>query len=290
MEEGSLRCDVNISLRPKGEKKLGQKVEIKNMNSFKSVRAAIEYEFGRQKNLLEDKDTIVQETRLWDADKNVTFSMRSKEEAHDYRYFPEPDLPPIILDDAYISAIKTSLPELPDVRNTRFIAEYGLPEYDTGVLTSVKQVADYYEETVKKGAPPKKASNWIMSELLAHIDDQEKINDCKITPSAVAKLIEMIDNNTISGKIAKTVFSEMLENGKMPDIIVKEKGLTQVTDSAEIEKIVDDVIKGNPQSVADFNAGKEKAIGFLVGQIMKLSKGKANPQMANEILLKKLKG
>jgi aspartyl-tRNA(Asn)/glutamyl-tRNA(Gln) amidotransferase subunit B len=290
MEEGSLRCDVNISLRPKGETKLGQKVEIKNMNSFKSVRAAIEYEYSRQKNLLEDKDRIVQETRLWDADKNVTFSMRSKEEAHDYRYFPEPDLPPVILDETYISTVRNSLPELPDSRNTRFISEYGLPEYDAGVLTAVKQVAEYYEETVKKGAPPKKASNWIMSELLAHINDQEKIADCKITPSALAKLIEMIDNNIISGKIAKTVFSDMLENGTMPDVIVKEKGLTQVTDTGEIEKIVDDVIRDNQQSVADFNAGKEKAAGFLVGQVMKLSKGKANPQMANEILLKKLKG
>lgn len=290
MEEGSLRCDVNISIRPKGDTKLGQKVEIKNMNSFKAVKAAIDYEFARQKNTIADGEKIVQETRLWDADKNVTFSMRSKEEAHDYRYFPDPDLPPITLDDAYIDNIRKSLPELPEQRKARFISEFALPDYDAGVLTSVKQCADYFEDTVKLGADPKKASNWIMNDLLANIDDQEKILEFIITPKAVAKLIEMIDNNTISGKIAKTVFSEMLKSGVMPDVIVKEKGLTQVTDTGEIEKIVDDVIKANPQSVADFSAGKEKAIGFLVGQIMKLSKGKANPQMANEILIKKLKG
>jgi aspartyl-tRNA(Asn)/glutamyl-tRNA(Gln) amidotransferase subunit B len=290
MEEGSLRCDVNISIRPKGDTKLGQKVEIKNMNSFKAVKAAIDYEFARQKNVTADGERIVQETRLWDADKNATFSMRSKEEANDYRYFPDPDLPPITLDDDYIDSVRKSLPELPEKRKARFIDGYALPEYDAGVLTAVKQVADYFEETVKQGAPAKKASNWIMTELLAKVEDQEKIFDFIVKPAAVAKLIGMIDNNTISGKIAKTVFSEMLVNGKMPDDIVKEKGLTQVTDTGEIEKIVDDVIKSNPQSVADFAAGKEKAVGFLVGQVMRLSKGKANPQMANEILLRKLKG
>jgi aspartyl-tRNA(Asn)/glutamyl-tRNA(Gln) amidotransferase subunit B len=290
MEEGSLRCDVNISIRPKGDTKLGQKVEIKNMNSFKAVKTAIDYEFARQKNTIADGEKIVQETRLWDADKNASFSMRSKEEAHDYRYFPDPDLPPITIDDAYIESIRSSLPELPEQKKARFISEYSLPEYDAGVLTSAKQCADYFEETVKLGANPKKASNWIMSEILAHVEDLEKIANFIITPKAVAKLIEMIDNNTISGKIAKTVFAEMLTSGAMPDVIVKEKGLTQVTNTGEIEKIVDDVISTNPQSVADFSAGKEKALGFLVGQIMKLSKGKANPQMANEILLKKLKG
>jgi aspartyl-tRNA(Asn)/glutamyl-tRNA(Gln) amidotransferase subunit B len=290
MEEGSLRCDVNISIRPKGDTKLGQKVEIKNMNSFKAVKAAIDYEFARQKNVTADGERIVQETRLWDADKNATFSMRSKEEANDYRYVPDPDLPPITLDDDYIDSVRKSLPELPEKRKARFIDGYALPEYDAGVLTAVKQVADYFEETVKQGAPAKKASNWIMTELLAKVEDQEKIFDFIVKPAAVAKLIGMIDNNTISGKIAKTVFSEMLVNGKMPDDIVKEKGLTQVTDTGEIEKIVDDVIKANPQSVADFAAGKEKAVGFLVGQVMRLSKGKANPQMANEILLRKLKG
>jgi aspartyl-tRNA(Asn)/glutamyl-tRNA(Gln) amidotransferase subunit B len=290
MEEGSLRCDVNISIRPKGETKLGQKVEIKNMNSFKAVKAAIDYEFKRQINCVIDKEAIVQETRLWDADKGVTFSMRSKEEAHDYRYFPDPDLPPIIIDDAYVGKIRAELPELPVARLNRFISEYAIPDYDASVLTAVVQVADYYEQTVKGGANPKRASNWIMSELLAHVPDQEKISEFKVKPASLAKMLAMIDNNTISGKIAKTVFAEMLDTGKEPDAIVKEKGLTQVTDTGEIEKIVEAVIAANPQPVADFNGGNEKAIGFLVGQVMKQSKGKANPQMANDILMRKLKG
>jgi len=290
MEEGSLRCDVNISLRPKGEQKLGQKVEIKNMNSFKAIKAAIEYETTRQTRMLEDKERIVQETRLWDADKNVTFSMRSKEEAHDYRYFPEPDLPPIVLTDEYIDEIRSSLPEFPDARRKRLIADHALPEYDAGVLTAAKQVAEFFDETVKCGAQPKKVSNWIMSELLARVEDPEKIRESKVTPKSLAMLISMIDDNTISGKIAKTVFVEMIETGGMPDVIVKTKGLTQVTDTGEIERVVDEVLAANPQSVADFKAGKVQAMGFLVGQTMKLSKGKANPQMANEILMKKLKG
>ncbi|HEY1405085.1 MAG TPA: Asp-tRNA(Asn)/Glu-tRNA(Gln) amidotransferase subunit GatB [Spirochaetota bacterium] len=290
MEEGSLRCDVNISIRPKGDQKLGQKVEIKNMNSFKSVRGVIEYEINRQTRLMEDGERIVQETRLWDADKNISISMRSKEEAHDYRYFPDPDLPPIVLSDEYVNEIRSSLPELPDVKRTRFIGTLALPEYDAGVLTATKQVADYFDEVVKEGAAPKKASNWIMSELLARIDDQEKIGESKVTPKSLAKLISMIDDNTISGKIAKTVFIDMIDTGEMPDAIVAKKGLVQVTDTGEIERIVDDVIAANPQSVEDFKAGKEKAIGFLVGQTMKLSKGKANPQMANDIIMKKLKG
>lgn len=290
MEEGSLRCDVNISIRPKGDTKLGRKVEIKNMNSFKAVKAAIEYEFKRQVNCVLDKETIAQETRLWDADKGVTFSMRSKEESQDYRYFPDPDLTPIVIDDEYIDKIRSTLPELPVAREARFKESYGLPDYDAQVLTSYVQVADYYEETVKAGANPKRASNWIMSELLAHVEDQEKIAEFIVKPAPLAKMLVMIDNNTISGKIAKTVFAEMLQTGGDPEAIVKEKGLVQVTDTGEIEKIVDGVIAANPQPVADFKAGNEKAIGFLVGQVMKQSKGKANPQMANEILMRKLKG
>ena len=264
IEEGSLRCDVNISIRPKGDAKLGQKVEIKNMNSFKAVKAAIEYEIARQKNCIIDNEKIVQETRLWDPDKNVTLSMRSKEEAHDYRYFPDPDLTPITVTDEYIEKARKALPELPNDRKARFISHYELPEYDAGVLTAYRQVADFYEETVAICKNPKKASNWIMTELLAHLPEQEKISENLVKPAALAKLVMMIDNNTISGKIAKTVFSEMIETGKTPDAIVQEKGLVQVTDTGEIEKIVDDVIAGNPQSVADFNAGKEKALGFLV--------------------------
>lgn len=288
MEEGSLRCDVNISIRKKGAEKFGEKVEIKNLNSFKAVRSSINYEIDRQVKMLEYGEKIAQETRLWDADKSETYSMRSKEDAHDYRYFPCPDLTPIIINDEYIQKIREQLPELPDAKMKRFSDEYDLPEYDASVLTSVRQLAEYYESVTQNSANPKKASNWIMSELLGKIDDAEKINEYIITPEMLAKLLVLIDNNTISGKIAKTVFAEMLKNGGDPEIIVEEKGLKQVTDSGEIEKIVEEVIAANEQSVTDFKNGKQKALGFLVGQVMKASKGKANPQMVNEILRKKM--
>ena len=288
MEEGSLRCDVNISLREKGVEKFGEKVEIKNLNSFKAVKASIDYEIKRQTIALEEGEKIIQETRLWDPNKNETYSMRSKEDAHDYRYFPEPDLVPVILDDQEIAKIKTSLPELPREKSLRFIKDYNLPEYDAEVLTSVRQLADYYEEVVNQGTNPKKTSNWIMNELLAKIDDLEEIDSFIINPSKLAVLLKLIDNNTISGKIAKTVFEEMVKTGQQAEIIIKEKGLKQVTDQSEIEAMIEKIIEKNKQSVEDYKNGKEKALKFLVGQVMKESRGKANPQIVNQTLLKKL--
>ncbi len=290
MEEGSLRCDVNISVRHKGETKLGQKVEIKNLNSFKAVKAAIAYEFSRQKDLWEygDQDQIIQETRLWNSDRNETVSMRSKESANDYRYFPDPDLPPVILDDEYIESIRKTLPELPKEKRSRFTEQYGLTEADASVLTSVRELADYFEETVKAGAAAQKAANWIQSEVLAKLNDPEKIHDFIIKPEMLAELISLIEDSTISGKIAKTVFAAMLETGKTPSVIVNEQGLRQVTDTSAIEPVIQKILDANPQSVKDYKDGKAKALGFLVGQIMKESKGKANPQIVNELLKKKL--
>lgn len=288
MEEGSLRCDVNISLRIKGTEKFGERVEIKNLNSFKAVKQSIAYEIERQSAMLDDGEKILQETRLWDSTRNVTYSMRSKEDAHDYRYFPEPDLPPVILSDEYIEEIRKSLPELPDAKIERFTEFYSIPLYDASVLASYRQLADYYEQVVSGGVNPKRASNWIMSELLAKISDPEKIFDFPVQPSALAELLSLIEDNTISGKIAKTVFEEMIASDKKASVIIEEKGLRQVTDTAEIEEIIDRVMSANPQSIADFKAGKDKALKFLVGQIMKESAGKANPQAVNELLLKKL--
>ncbi|HPD05604.1 MAG TPA: Asp-tRNA(Asn)/Glu-tRNA(Gln) amidotransferase subunit GatB, partial [Spirochaetota bacterium] len=247
MEEGSLRCDVNVSLKPKGAKVFGQKVEIKNLNSFRSVKLALEYEIGRQQKMLMQDETIVQETRLWDAERNITQAMRSKEEAHDYRYFPEPDLPPIEISNDYVEQLKNELPELPYEKCDRFVKQYGLPRYDAQVLTVTRQLALYYETVVSNGAHPKKASNWIMSELLAKIDDPEKIDTFIVSPQNLAILLKRIDDATISGKIAKTVFEEMLKTGNDPDAIINEKGLRQVTDTAAIESIIDEVIKSNPK-------------------------------------------
>lgn len=290
MEEGSLRCDVNVSVRELGAPAFGEKVEVKNLNSFKAVKAAINYEIERQISLIDsgEKKAIVQETRLWDADRQETYSMRSKEDAHDYRYFPDPDLTPVIITDEYIKSLRAMLPELPDARKNRFAAEYSIPAYDAEVLTAVKQVADYYEDVIKCGANPKKASNWIMSELLGQLQDPEQIDSFPVKPANLASLLKLIDNDTISGKIAKTVFREMIDTGKNADLIVEEKGLKQVSDTSEIESIIIRVIESNPQSVDDYKNGKEKAMGFLVGQIMKESKGKANPKLVNELLLKKL--
>jgi aspartyl-tRNA(Asn)/glutamyl-tRNA(Gln) amidotransferase subunit B len=288
MEEGSLRCDVNVSLKPKGAKVFGQKVEIKNLNSFRSVKLALEYEIGRQQKMLMQDETIVQETRLWDAERNITQAMRSKEEAHDYRYFPEPDVPPIEISNDYVEQLKNELPELPYEKCDRFVKQYGIPKYDAQVLTATRQLALFYETVVSNGAHPKKASNWIMSELLAKIDDPEKIDTFIVSPQNLAILLKRIDDATISGKIAKTVFEEMLKTGNDPDAIINEKGLRQVTDTAAIESIIDEVIKSNPKSVEDFKSGKDKALKFLIGQVMKESRGKANPQIVNDIMIQKL--
>ena len=291
MEEGSLRCDANISLRPVGQKELGVKTEIKNMNSFRNLQKALEFEIDRQKEILEEGGRIEQDTRLWDQTKGAPFSMRSKEEAHDYRYFPDPDLVPLEIDEAWVESIRETLPELPSAKGKRFIEAYGIPPYDAQVLTSSRELADYYEECVKLYPDAKKVSNWIMAELLRELKGDEKaIDKCPVSPKHLAGMLKLLDEGVISGKIAKTVFEEMYRTGKEAAEIVKEKGLVQVTDSAEIEKIIDKVMEANPKQVQDVKTGKDKILGFLVGQVMKESKGKANPQMVNDILIKKIKG
>lgn len=290
MEEGSLRCDANISIRPKGETELGTRTEVKNMNSFRNVQKAIDYEIDRQINLVEDGGKVVQQTLLWNADQNKATSMRGKEEAHDYRYFPDPDLTPILVDEEWQNEIKNSMPELPKKRKERFINELNLPEYDADVLTSQKDIADYYEEVLKQTSDTKIASNWVMGDVLKIINEQKlSFSDFPITPENLGKLVNLINSNKISSKIAKDVFPIMLEENKDPEIIVKERNLIQITDTSAIESAIDLVISNNPSQVEEFKSGKEKVIGFLVGQAMKETKGKANPQMVNEILRDKLK-
>lgn len=289
MEQGSLRCDANVSLRPVGQKEFGTRAEIKNINSFRFVEKAIEYEIKRQMKVLGDGGKVVQETRLWDSSRGITESMRSKEEAHDYRYFPEPDLVPIVVDQKWTDGIRASLPELPDLKIKRFVTELGLPEYDASLLTEEKPVAEWFEEVVRAGGQPKAASNWMMGDLMRYLNEENKqISDCPIKPEQLAAMLRLIDDGTISGKIAKTVFDEMYRTGKAPEIIVQEKGLVQITDSSEIEKAVDDIISKNQNEVARFREGDEKLLGFFVGQAMKATKGKANPKMLNDLLKKKL--
>lgn len=289
MEEGSLRCDANISLRKRGESKLGTKAEIKNLNSFKMVQKGLEYEAERQADVLEDGGRIVQETRSWDDAKGITVSMRSKEQAHDYRYFPEPDLVPIVVDPAKVEEIRANLPELPDARKKRLMTDYGLSDYDAEVITASKAVAEYYDQIITFKADPKAAANWLMGEVSKFLNAANLgIKDCPVSPEKLAGMIGLIEKGTISSKIAKTVFEEMWTSGKEAAVIVKEKGLVQITDTGEIEAIVDAVIAANPQSVADFKAGKERALGFLVGQIMKQTKGRANPEMVNNLLKERL--
>lgn len=289
MEEGSLRCDANVSVRPKGESKFGTKAEIKNLNSFKAVQKAIQYEIERQIDVIENHGKVVQETRLWNDDKGQTFTMRSKEEAHDYRYFPEPDLVPFTISRAQVEEVRKTLPELPQQRIRRFTENFGLSDYDAMVLVQEKKLGDYFEACVAEKANPKLASNWIQSELLALLNMKKiSIENSPVAAAGTAGLIRLIENNTISGKIAKDVLPEMFETGKSASQIVEEKGLKQVTDTKLIEEIVDRIIAANEKSANDFRAGKQQALGFLVGQVMKESKGKANPKMANEILVKKL--
>ncbi|MCX7694901.1 MAG: Asp-tRNA(Asn)/Glu-tRNA(Gln) amidotransferase subunit GatB [Caloramator sp.] len=289
MEEGSLRCDANVSVRPKGSTEFGVKTEIKNMNSFKAVEKAIEYEIKRQIEAINRGEKIVQETRRWDETKGETIVMRSKEEAHDYRYFPEPDMVYLVVDDEWINNVKNTLPELPDKKRARYISEYGLPEYDASILTSSKALAAFFEDTVKEGASPKDASNWIMGEVLRTLNDREmSIEDIKVQPKHLAKLIELINNGTITGTIAKKVFKDMFETGDDPEKIVKEKGMVQISDENAIRDIVNKVLDENPQSVEDYKNGKTKAMGFVVGQVMKASKGKANPQLVNKLVEEEL--
>lgn len=291
MDEGSFRCDANVSIMPVGADKFGTRAEIKNINSFKFVKQAIEYEIVRQIDLVEDGGTVVQETRLFDPNSGKTRSMRSKEEAHDYRYFPDPDLVPLAIDDAWIAAAKAELPELPEERQQRFIVEYGLPEYDAEVLNASRVQADYFEASVKFHNNPKAISNWLMGDLTRALNDSGgNLDDCKISPENLAGLVKLIDDGTISGKIAKTVFDEIWKNGSSPKDIVEQQGLVQVLDSGVIEAIIDEIIDANKAQVEEFRAGKEKVFGFFVGQVMKGSKGKANPALVNELLLSKLNG
>lgn len=291
MEEGSFRCDANVSVRPKGQKEFGTRTELKNMNSFKHVEKALEYEIKRQISLLEEGEEIIQETRLWDVNQGITVSMRGKEEAHDYRYFPDPDLVPLRIDGHWIEEIRKNLPELPDKKKERFISSYGLPEYDADILTTTKAMADYFEECVKLFPEPKTVSNWIMGDLLRELKrDEREIDKCPVTPSNLASMLKMLKDGIISGRIAKDVFAEMYKTGDMPEKIVRERGWIQILDIGEIEKVIDKVINTFPKQVEDYRRGKEKIFGFLVGEVMKQTKGKANPQLVNELLKKKLKG
>lgn len=289
MAQGSMRCDANVSIRPVGQEEFGTRTEIKNINSFKFVERAINYEVQRQKDVLEDGGRIVQETRLYDADKDETRSMRSKEVANDYRYFPEPDLLPIVIDDAYIEAIRATLPELPDKRGARFVSEYGLSDYDAGVLVATREMADYFETTAKLSGDAKHAANWVSQDLQALLNKHGwELDESPIQAERLAMLIQRIKDNTISGKIAKTVFDAMLDDSSDVDAIIEAKGLKQVTDSGALETLVDKVIAENPDQAQQYRDGRVQVIGFLVGQCMQLSKGKANPAQVNEILRGKL--
>ena len=293
MEEGSFRCDANVSVRPAGARELGTKVEIKNLNSFKAVEKAIASEMGRQIETLSEGGKLTQETRLWDADREVTRSMRSKEFAHDYRYFPDPDLLPLVIDEKWIAEIQASLPELPEARRQRFVGEYGLPPYDAEILTGRRDVADYFEAAVRIHANPKAVSNWVMGDLFRAIKEKKldvalRITDWPVPAEHLAAMIKMIDEGKISGKIAKGLFTEMLATGVPPETIVRDKGLEQVSDAGSIESAVDQVLAANAKQVSDYRAGNEKIFGFLVGQVMKATQGKASPQVVNELLRKKL--
>ena len=289
MEEGNLRADLNISLRPVGQKTLGTKAEMKNINSFKAIEDALSYEIERHEEILEDGGHIVQETRTWDPERGVTKSMRSKEEAHDYRYMPEPDLVPIVTTKEEIEAYRKGLPELPDARRERYMEEFGLSAYDAGILTASRSMAEYFEACLADGADAKGAANWIMGDLAKNLNAEGKtIEESPVEAQRLAQMLKLIEKGTISSKIAKKVFAEMWTSSDAPEKIVEDKGLVQITDTKAIEAIVDAVIAANPKPVADYKSGNKKAVGALVGQVMKQSKGKANPQLVNQLLAEKL--
>ena len=288
MQEGSFRCDANISLRPTGQEELGIRTELKNMNSFKNVQLALEYEERRQRDVLLDGGSVTQATLLWNPDKGKTESMRGKEEAHDYRYFPDPDLVPVVVDEEWIERVKNELPELPDQRRQRFIDEFGLPDYDATILTASRELADFFEEVCAEHGNPKKVSNFIGTELLREYGP-ERMSECPVTATQMASLLVMVEKDTISGKIAKTVFAEMLTLGDDPEQIVKDKGLIQMSDEGELVALVREIIEANPEQAQQFRDGKAKVIGFFVGQLMQKTRGKANPQLANKLFSQELK-
>jgi aspartyl-tRNA(Asn)/glutamyl-tRNA(Gln) amidotransferase subunit B len=289
MEEGSLRCDANVSVRPAGQQKFGTKAEVKNVNSFRYLQKALEYEIDRQIDLLREGGTVKQETRLWDSATGRTFSMRSKEEAHDYRYFPEPDLLPLMVDEARVAAVRGTMPELPAARRRRFVAAYGIPDYDAGVLTQSAALADYFEQTVAAVPNAKAASNWIMGELSRVMNERGiDVAQAPVTPRALAGLIGLIDKGTISSAIAKDVFAKMIDSGRAAEEIVQAEGLAQIGDESAIVEAIRDVLTRNADAAAQYRAGKQQTFGFLVGQVMKATKGKANPKLANELLRREL--
>jgi aspartyl-tRNA(Asn)/glutamyl-tRNA(Gln) amidotransferase subunit B len=292
MEKGSMRVDANASIRPKGATELGVKTELKNLNSFRSLLRALAFEIERQKKAIAEGEPIVQETRHWDESKGVTSTLRTKEYAHDYRYFPDPDLVPVEFEIVWIEGLRATLPELPDERKQRFMAQYGLPPHDANLLTESKAIGDFFEETVAlyKG-DPKAISNWILGDIMYYLNTESlEIDETAVTPKHVAELLKLIDQGTISGKIAKEIFPEMFDSGKLPHVIVEEKGITQISDESEIEKIIDMVLEENASAVREYHEGKERAFGFLVGQAMRLTKGRGNPQLINRLLREKLQG
>ena len=289
MEEGSLRCDANISIRPFGQEQFGTRAELKNMNSFRGVQKGLEYEEKRQAAVIREGGKVVQETRRWDENAGKTFTMRSKEEAHDYRYFPEPDLVKMLIDKDFIDRLQAEIPELPDQRKERYITQYGLTAYDATVITAARELADFFDQTMEHCKDAKSAANWIQGELLGYLNaNNTDLQSISLTPANLGKMIGLIEAGTISTKIAKNVFQEMLSEGKDPHTIVKEKGLEQISDEGAILEIVNKVIAANPKSVEDFKAGKEQAVGFFVGQVMKETRGKANPQMVNKLIVDQL--
>jgi len=289
MEEGSFRCDANVSLRPVGQETFGTRTELKNMNSFRNVQRALEYEIKRQEYILESGGEIVQETRLWDDTQGLTLPMRSKEEAHDYRYFPDPDLVAIHVDDAWIKDVESTLPELPLEKRERFIREYEIPAYDAGVLTASKPLAEYYEAVVKVCGKPKPAANWVMGDLLRFLnEDRGDIRTCPVSAEALGDMIRLIEEGTISGKMAKDLIQEMYKTGKTPGTIIEEKGMVQITDEGALAQVIDEIIAANPNQLEQYRSGKDKLFGYFVGQVMKATQGKANPQLINELLKQKL--
>ncbi|MET7027667.1 Asp-tRNA(Asn)/Glu-tRNA(Gln) amidotransferase subunit GatB [Ligilactobacillus salivarius] len=290
MEEGSMRADVNVSIAPIGSDKLGVRTEMKNLNSFEHVRKGIQYEVKRQERLLMSGGEVEQETRRFDEPSGETILMRSKEEANDYRYFPEPDLPPIHISDDWIEEVRASIPEMPDKRRERYTQDWGIPAYDAGVLTQTKEMSDFYDATVAAGADPKLAANWLMGEVNAYLNSKQvELSDTALTPEHLAIMIKLIEDETISSKIAKKVFKEIITNDTEPKAWVESKGMVQLSDPAKLQPIIDEVLDNNEQSIEDFKNGKDRAIGFLVGQIMKKTRGMANPKMVNKLLMASLK-